>query len=126
MLALYFVALAREFRWTLFTLLAAVAFGAVVFALTRVESGRPSVALSVYAAWMALLAQPIYNPPPSAATAIVCAVYPLIGAVVIGEGVVRLAMLMMSSDRSVRNRPTFQSLRPSSPSPAKPPRNPAS
>jgi len=99
-LVLYVLALVREFRWTLLALLAAVSFGTTVFAVTTVDGSRPSFALSVYGAWMALLAQPIYNPPPTVPTAIVCAVYPLVGAVVIGEGVVRLAMLMMScSDR---------------------------
>src|SRR5437762_8276582 len=85
-LALYALALVREFRWTLLTLLAAVSLGTTVFALTAVGNERPSVAVSVYAAWMALLAQPIYNPPPTLPIALLCAVYPLIGAVVIGEG----------------------------------------
>lgn len=97
--ALYVLALMREFRWTLAAMAVAVAVGTLVFALTPVGGQRPSWATSLYGGWMALLAQPLYNPPPTAWIAVLCALYPLVGAIVIGEGVVRLALLMMSRRR---------------------------
>ncbi len=97
--ALYILAILREFRWTLAALSLAVLLGALVFAHYSVDGVTPNLLTSIYAAWMALLAQPIYNPPPNLALLVLCAIYPLIGAVLIGEGVVRLALLMMSRRR---------------------------
>ena len=97
--ALYLLAILREFRWTLAALSLAVLIGALVFSRCTVDGVTPNLLTSIYAAWMALLAQPIYNPPPTTSLLILCAIYPLIGAVLIGEGVVRLALLMMSRRR---------------------------
>jgi voltage-gated potassium channel len=97
--ALYVLALLKEFRFTLGTLGIAVLIGGLLFAITPVEGVRPDLLTSLYGGWMALLAQPIYNPPPVWYLTVLCAVYPLLGAVLIGEGVVRLALLMMSRRR---------------------------
>jgi hypothetical protein len=70
-----------------------------VLATTVVDGQRPALGMSLYGAWMAMLAQPLYNPPPAPALMWMFALYPLIGAVLIGEGVIRLAMLMMSRRR---------------------------
>jgi len=96
---LYAAALLNEFRWTLAALAAAVLFGGFLFAITPIDGQRPPPLTALYGGWMALLAQPIYNPPPVWYLSLLCGVYPLVGAVVVGEGVVRLAMLMMSRRR---------------------------
>jgi voltage-gated potassium channel len=43
-----------------------------------------------------MLAQPLYSPPPNWYLLLVCALYPLIGFVLIGEGIVRFSLLMIS------------------------------
>ena len=96
---LYAAALLREFRWTLLGLAIAVAIGTAILATTSIDGVRPTFAMSLYGAWMAMLAQPLYNPPSTTSLMVVFALYPLIGAVLIGEGVIRLAMLMMSKRR---------------------------
>jgi hypothetical protein len=96
---LYALALLREFRWTLAGIGAAIALGTFVLATTVVDGQRPALGMSLYGAWMAMLAQPLYNPPPAPALMWMFALYPLIGAVLIGEGVIRLALLMMSRRR---------------------------
>lgn len=96
---LYVAALIHEFRWTLLGLLAAIVFGSILFEVANIDGGRLSVFMSMYAAWMALLAQPVYNPPPTWYLTLLCGIYPLLGAIIIGEGVIRLALLMVSRRR---------------------------
>jgi voltage-gated potassium channel Kch len=89
----------REFRWTLAALSAAVLVGGVLFRITphdELGNQPPSLLMSFYGAWMALLGEPILTLPETWYLSLMDGVYPLIGFVLIGEGVVRLAMLMVS------------------------------
>ena len=98
----YVEALLVEFRWTLAILLAAVVVGAVLHAVSRpaaLNGARPSAGVSIYAAWMALFAQPTFSPPAPAYLMVMYAVYPVLGFMLVGEGVVRLALLMISRRR---------------------------
>ena len=97
--ALYLLALLKEFRWTLIGIAAAVLFGGFLFHITSVNGERPTPMAALFGGWMALLAQPLYNPPPNWYLALLCGFYPLLGAVLIGEGVFRLALLMTSRRR---------------------------
>src|SRR3954468_19720469 len=97
---LYVAALVREFRWSLALLGAALLVGTVLFYNTPAEfaqqQARATLLNSVYAAWMSMLVQPVNAVPTTWYLTIVCAVYPVIGLIVIGEGVVRLALLLFS------------------------------
>jgi voltage-gated potassium channel Kch len=96
---LYVWALVREFRWSLAGIAATVLFGAVLYGSTphpELNGQRPSPLVALYASWMAMLAQPVFSPPAAWYLTLLCGVYPLLGAVLIGEGVVRLALLLMS------------------------------
>jgi Trk K+ transport system NAD-binding subunit len=86
-----------EFRWSLLLLGAAVVMGAILFSFAVQQDGsdRPSMALCLYASWMAMLAQQIF-PPTHWYVGVINAVYPLLGLTLVGEGVVRLALLMVS------------------------------
>lgn len=96
---LYTRALIWEFRWTLLALLALVAIGTMVFSAAPVDSGhRPSPEMALYAAWMAMLAQSVFTPGPWYIGA-VNAIFPLFGFVLIGEGIVRFGLLMVSRRR---------------------------
>ncbi len=98
--ALYAWSLLNEFRATLWVLGVALAAGTLLYHLTPhvVLDGRPpGWGLSLLSAWMALLAQNVVTPVPETwYLGVVTAVYPLVGIVVIGEGVVRLALLLLS------------------------------
>ena len=98
---LYIFAVINEFRWTLLVMGLAVVVGGILYGITPdPNTGKYLTPLNAFfGGWMALLAQPIYNPPPVWYLSIVCGFYPVIGAVVIGEGVVRLALLMTSRRR---------------------------
>ena len=98
---LYTLALLKEFRWTLIGITVFVVFGGILFAITPdPQTGqRLSPINAMFGGWMAMLAQPLYNPPPNWYLSILCGFYPLIGAVLIGEGVFRLALLMTSRRR---------------------------
>lgn len=99
---LYTRTLLGEFRWTLIALAALIVLGALLHRLTPQDpsNGRPpSFGYALYAGWMALLAQPQYPPPQPAHLMLLYSIYPLFGAVVIGEGVIRLAQLMTSRRR---------------------------
>ena len=93
-------AMLHEFRGTLLALAAAVVVGAVVILLTpaaTVEGQRPGPGTAFYAAWMAMLGEFVTQGLPSAPHLMVLfALYPVLGFVLIGEGVVRLAILMVS------------------------------
>jgi voltage-gated potassium channel len=96
---LYVLALLKEFRASLGVLLVMLVVGTVLFHATPAEFGGPERATllnAVYAAWMAMLVNPV-NPVPSTwYLTLLTGFYPVIGFVVIGEGVVRLALLMFS------------------------------
>ena len=92
----YVGVLLYRFRYTLLGLASAVAMAAVTYRLSPPASPgatRPGVMLAVYAGWMTLLAQPLYSSPHTWYLALMAGVYPLIGFVLIGEGIVRLALL---------------------------------
>jgi hypothetical protein len=95
---LYGLTLARQFRGTLALLLIAVLIGGALFRITphAALGGRPSLLTSLYCAWMALYAQTILSPPETWYLALLDGVYPLIGFGLIGEGVVRLGLLIVS------------------------------
>lgn len=97
---LYVVALLREFRITLLILLAALVLGSTLYGLNPAEFAAKGIPLNtfnaLYASWMALLAQPINSPPTVWYLGILVGCYPILGFIVIGEGVVRLALLMVS------------------------------
>jgi voltage-gated potassium channel len=100
--ALYVRALLYEFRWTLIGLAAVVALGTVLYLRSPEEfdDKRPRTVLNaMFASWMAMLAQPINAPPTNWYLNLLCGIYPVIGFVLIGEGVVRLALLMSSKRR---------------------------
>ena len=96
---LYFRAISREFRWTLLALLIAIALGAVLYWLASPDPGSPTRILpghAIYRSWSALLGEPTLSAPPTWYVAVVQALYPLLGFALIGEGVVRFALLMLS------------------------------
>jgi Trk K+ transport system NAD-binding subunit len=96
---LYLLAILNEFRITLAALGAMIAVGAAVFAVTphqQFDGKRPDLFTSIYAAWMAMLAQPVTAPPQPLRLTLIEATYPVFGFLLIGEGVVRLALLLMS------------------------------
>jgi voltage-gated potassium channel len=97
--------LLREFRWTLFLLLFAVAVGGALYTFTPHEQlgGKaPSPLVSLLAAWLALFAQPIFTPPETWYLALLCGIYPLLGFGLVGEGIVRIGMLIMSKKQGER------------------------
>ena len=93
----------REFRWTLGSIDDGGAAAAAP--CTRVTphaalGGRPPDLLaSFFGAWMALFAQPILTPPERWYLELVCGVYPLLGFGLVGEGIVRIGMLILSKER---------------------------
>jgi Trk K+ transport system NAD-binding subunit len=98
-LLLYFLALLNEFRWSFFVFLTFLALGTVAFYLTPAEFGSPERATllnAVYASWMSMLAQPVNAVPTTPLLVVICGLYPLVGLMVLGEGVVRLALLLFS------------------------------
>ncbi len=99
---LYLRVLLRRFRFTLFVLVGALLFGALLYGVTphqALAGARPSVPMALYGAWMALFAQPIFNPPETWYLELMHAVYPLLGVVLIGEGIVRLSLLLISREQ---------------------------
>lgn len=75
-----------------------LALGATLYRLTPLPqfAGRPDLLTASYSAWMAMLAQPIVDPPEPWHLSLMQAIYPVFGFILIGEGVVRLALLLMS------------------------------
>jgi Trk K+ transport system NAD-binding subunit len=100
--ALYVRALLAQFRLTLLVLIALIVIAAVLHRMTPADqlpdNQQCSVGDSIYAAWMALLAQPQYSKCPWYLK-VIYALYPVTGLVLIGEGVVRLALLILSKQR---------------------------
>lgn len=99
---LYAWALVREFRWTLVALTAAVLVGGTLFAVTpheALDGERPPLMNAAFAAWMTMFAESTYNPPETWYLALVDGIYPLLGFVLIGEGIVRFGLLMLSRRR---------------------------
>jgi len=97
--ALYFLAMVREFRWTLLCLLLAILLAAALYRITpqdQLNGKTPTLSTSLYGGWMALLAQPIYSPPDTWYLKLLTGIYPVFGVLLIGEGIVRFALLMIS------------------------------
>ena len=104
-IALYVKSLVGEFRWTLLFLIAAQAVGTTLYVITphAALGGRaPSLMQAFYGAWMALFAQPILSPPETWYLTLVCAIYPLFGFILVGEGIVRLSLLVISKEQGER------------------------
>lgn len=91
----YVLVLLREFRGTLVALAVALVIGGVVYVI---GPEHHNMVTAVYAAWMALFAQPI-STPPTWYLAVLQGIYPLVGFIVIGEGIARFALLMISRRR---------------------------
>jgi Trk K+ transport system NAD-binding subunit len=99
---LYARALAWEFRWTLGLAAGAVLFMAVVLAATphaALGGKRPGFDLALYGGWMALLGEPVLTPPETWYLTVLDGLYPLLGALLVGEGIVHFGMLMVSRRR---------------------------
>lgn len=99
---LYARAVLRTFRGTLVGLVALVLVGGLLFAVTphaEFAGGRPPIFTALYAAWMALVGEPVLSPPAAWYLAVLDGVYPLLGLLVVGEGIVRFALLMVSRDK---------------------------
>lgn len=96
MILLYVRAIVREFRWTLLALILATCTGALIYWLTPIDNGaRPRLFKAFYAAWLALLNQVVFPPGPWF-IGLVNMLFPLLGLVLIGEGVIRFGLLMFS------------------------------
>jgi Trk K+ transport system NAD-binding subunit len=98
-LALYLLQLARQFRWTFVVLALLVLIGGALYAVTPIGGSRPTPWNALYASWMALFAQSPFQPPATWYLALVCAVYPLFGVILVGEGIVRLSLLVISKEQ---------------------------
>jgi voltage-gated potassium channel len=91
----------REFRWTLGLLMMAVLLLGTLYAVTPLAAlgGRPPDPFAaIFSAWMALFAQTIL-PAERWYLELLCGVYPLLGFGLVGEGVVRIGMLILSKER---------------------------
>ena len=98
---LYARAVLRQFRTTLVILGAAVVLGGALHWL--LGDPRPSTMVtSYYDAWMAILGENVVSPTDPWVLVLLFGTYPLVGFVVIGEGIVRLALLVSSKQHSER------------------------
>jgi Trk K+ transport system NAD-binding subunit len=98
-LVLYTASLVREFRVTLLALAGVLLLGTVLYHAApagALEGERPSLSLSLYASWMALFGEPVFSRPAVWTLQLVNAAYPVLGIALIGEGIVRFALLMIS------------------------------
>jgi len=96
---LYFRAVAWEFRFSFLFAAAFIAIGAILFAMIPQESLQsrcPDFFTSIYAAWLAMLGQTVFVPPQPWYLELLQMIYPIAGFIIIGEGVVRFALLMIS------------------------------
>jgi voltage-gated potassium channel len=97
---LYLLVILRQFRWTLAALATAVTIGTLLYRFSPPGAGRDnSWPTSLYGAWMALVAQPLDNPPTNGLLKLMCCAYPVMGFILLGDGVVRLSLLMLSKRR---------------------------
>ncbi len=94
-LALYAVRMLGEFRGTILALAGMVLLGGVLFHLTPINGHRPPLLQSFYASWMLLFAQGVL-PEDAWYLEVLGGTYPLFGFILVGEGIVRLGMLMIS------------------------------
>src|SRR5262245_28660467 len=102
---MYAFALAREFRGTISTIVVLMVIGTTAFALTpqtALNHRPPALPLAAFCSWMAFFGQVVFNPPETWVIEVLQGVYPIFGFVVLGEGVVRLALLMTSRRRGER------------------------
>lgn len=101
-LSLFALRLVGQFRWTLTLLMMAVLLLGTLYALTphaQLGGRPPDLFTSFFGAWMALFAQPILMPPERWYIAVLCGLYPLLGFGLVGEGIVRIGMLILSRER---------------------------
>ncbi len=99
---LYFRAMLVEFRGTLLALSVILVIGATLLLLSPsawLGGPRPRPAKALFAAWMSLLAQSPYSSPEVWYLMVMNALFPVAGGIVIGEGVIRLALLLVSWQR---------------------------
>lgn len=99
---LYVRALIFQFRWTLVMLALFLLLGTILHRVTPqsdLDGRRPDLLNSLYATWMAMLAQPEFQHPETWYLTVLNGLYPMVGFVLIGEGVVRLALLISSRER---------------------------
>lgn len=92
----------RQFRGTLLGLVALLAVGTTLFAVSPLQQlggKRPDLDSAMYAAWMAMFAETIFSNVDHWYLEAVGALFPLFGAVVVGEGVVRLGLLLMARQK---------------------------
>jgi voltage-gated potassium channel len=95
---LYVYTLLHEFRWTLYFLTFFVALGGFLYSITphrELNGMPPPLELCLLAAWLAMFAQPMFTPE-TWYLLLLCGVYPLLGFGLIGEGIVRIGMLIVS------------------------------
>jgi len=95
----YAGAMLHEFRVSLLALGIFVLLGGLLHWATPMQAlggARPSVLNSLLAAWLSMFGEPMYNPPPTWYLALVQGLYPVLGFALVGEGVVRFGMLMIS------------------------------
>jgi voltage-gated potassium channel len=96
---LYVWTLVREFRLSLLLLAIAVLIGGALYAITPHQEfgGNPPPLIDCFlGAWLAMFAQPIFAPPATWYLAILVGFYPLLGFGLVGEGIVRIGMLIVS------------------------------
>src|SRR5512134_3539694 len=83
----------------------AVGLAAALYTATphdALAGARPGLGHALYCGWMALLGEPQLTPPETWYLALVTGIYPLVGLVLVGDGLVRLGLLMLSRRRGER------------------------
>jgi len=99
---LYARTIVASFRVTLLGLAIALIFGAFLYMITphrALDGARPPLTMALYAAWMAFFAQPLFSPPETWYLQLMHAAYPLFGFILVGEGIVRLSLLLLSKQQ---------------------------
>jgi voltage-gated potassium channel len=84
-----------EFRGTLMALGVMVVFGGILFRVTTFNGQHPPVLQALYSARMLMFAQSVL-PQDAWYLEVLGGTYPLFGIIFVGEGIVRLGMLMIS------------------------------
>ena len=93
---LYLRMILIEFRWSVILLAGALCLGAIVISHATDAAGHHiPIPIAIYDAWMSLLVQPYLDPLHWYVGAIHM-LYPILGFTIIGEGIVRLALLVVS------------------------------